>query len=77
MNSEPNPAFTDGGARRRTHHRDLRPAVAQMLRGDLHAGQQHWHGDPHVLLDTTERDYQRVLDVNLKSAFLGTQLAAK
>jgi glucose 1-dehydrogenase len=29
------------------------------------------------ILDTTEEDYQRVLDVNLKSAFFGTQLAAK
>jgi glucose 1-dehydrogenase len=29
------------------------------------------------ILDTTEADYQRVLDVNLKSAFFGTQLAAK
>ncbi|MGI8695825.1 MAG: glucose 1-dehydrogenase [Mycobacteriales bacterium] len=29
------------------------------------------------LLDTTEEDYQRVLDVNLKSAFFGAQLAAK
>jgi glucose 1-dehydrogenase len=29
------------------------------------------------VLDTTEEQYQRVLDVNLKSAFFGTQLAAK
>jgi glucose 1-dehydrogenase len=29
------------------------------------------------ILDTTEADYQRVLDVNLKSAFFGTQVAAK
>ena len=29
------------------------------------------------LLDTTEDDYQKVLDVNLKSAFFGTQFAAK
>jgi glucose 1-dehydrogenase len=29
------------------------------------------------ILDTTEADYQRVLDVNLKSAFFGTQYAAK
>jgi glucose 1-dehydrogenase len=29
------------------------------------------------ILDTTEQDYQKVLDVNLKSAFFGTQLAAK
>ena len=29
------------------------------------------------ILDTTEADYQRVLDINLKSAFFGTQLAAK
>jgi glucose 1-dehydrogenase len=29
------------------------------------------------ILDTTEADYQKVLDVNLKSAFFGTQLAAK
>jgi glucose 1-dehydrogenase len=29
------------------------------------------------ILDTTEADYQRVLDVNLKSAFFGTQFAAK
>jgi glucose 1-dehydrogenase len=29
------------------------------------------------ILDTTEADYQRVLDVNLKSAFFGTQLAAR
>ncbi|HEV7187259.1 MAG TPA: glucose 1-dehydrogenase [Blastococcus sp.] len=29
------------------------------------------------ILDTSEADYQRVLDVNLKSAFFGTQLAAK
>jgi glucose 1-dehydrogenase len=29
------------------------------------------------LLETTEDDYQRVLDINLKSAFFGTQLAAK
>lgn len=29
------------------------------------------------VLDTTESQYQRVLDINLKSAFFGTQLAAK
>ncbi|GAA4303810.1 glucose 1-dehydrogenase [Klenkia terrae] len=29
------------------------------------------------ILDTTEEDYQKVLDVNLKSAFFGTQVAAK
>ena len=29
------------------------------------------------VLDTTEAQYQRVLDINLKSAFFGTQLAAK
>jgi glucose 1-dehydrogenase len=29
------------------------------------------------VLDTTERDYDKVLDINLKSAFFGTQLAAK
>jgi glucose 1-dehydrogenase len=29
------------------------------------------------ILDTTEQQYERVLDVNLKSAFFGTQLAAK
>ncbi len=29
------------------------------------------------ILDTSEADYQRVLDVNLKSAFFGTQFAAK
>jgi glucose 1-dehydrogenase len=29
------------------------------------------------VLDTTEQQYQFVLDVNLKSAFFGTQLAAK
>ena len=29
------------------------------------------------LLDTTEADYDKVLDINLKSAFFGTQLAAK
>jgi glucose 1-dehydrogenase len=29
------------------------------------------------ILDTTEDDYQRVLDVNLKSAFFGTQYAAR
>lgn len=29
------------------------------------------------LLDTTEEQYQRVLDINLKSAFFGTQFAAK
>src|ERR1700681_3006563 len=29
------------------------------------------------VLDTTEAQYDRVLDVNLKSAFFGTQLAAK
>ena len=29
------------------------------------------------VLETTEEQYQRVLDVNLKSAFFGTQLAAK
>lgn len=29
------------------------------------------------VLETTEEDYQKVLDVNLKSAFFGTQLAAK
>src|SRR5829696_1655586 len=29
------------------------------------------------VLDTTEEQYQRVLDINLKSAFFGTQLAAK
>lgn len=29
------------------------------------------------ILDTTEAEYQKVLDVNLKSAFFGTQIAAK
>jgi glucose 1-dehydrogenase len=29
------------------------------------------------VLDTTEDDYDKVLDINLKSAFFGTQLAAK
>jgi glucose 1-dehydrogenase len=29
------------------------------------------------VLDTTESQYQKVLDVNLKSAFFGTQIAAK
>jgi glucose 1-dehydrogenase len=29
------------------------------------------------ILDTTEEQYEKVLDVNLKSAFFGTQLAAK
>ncbi len=29
------------------------------------------------VLDTSEAQYQRVLDINLKSAFFGTQLAAK
>jgi glucose 1-dehydrogenase len=29
------------------------------------------------ILDTTEQQYQRVLDINLKSAFFGTQIAAK
>jgi glucose 1-dehydrogenase len=29
------------------------------------------------VLDTTEQQYQRVMDINLKSAFFGTQLAAK
>jgi glucose 1-dehydrogenase len=29
------------------------------------------------LLDTTEQQYDRVLDVNLKSAFFGTQIAAR
>jgi glucose 1-dehydrogenase len=29
------------------------------------------------ILDTTEAQYDRVLDINLKSAFFGTQLAAK
>ncbi|MGY4643354.1 glucose 1-dehydrogenase [Cellulomonas sp. URHB0016] len=29
------------------------------------------------ILDTTEAQYQRVMDINLKSAFFGTQLAAK
>lgn len=29
------------------------------------------------VLDTTEEQYQRVLDINLKSAFFGTQLAAR
>ena len=29
------------------------------------------------VLDTTEAQYERVLDINLKSAFFGTQIAAK
>jgi glucose 1-dehydrogenase len=29
------------------------------------------------ILDTTEEQYQKVLDINLKSAFFGTQIAAK
>ncbi len=29
------------------------------------------------VLDTTEQQYERVLDINLKSAFFGTQIAAK
>jgi glucose 1-dehydrogenase len=27
------------------------------------------------VLDTTEQQYQRVMDINLKSAFFGTQMA--
>ncbi len=30
-----------------------------------------------LILETTEEQYDRVLDVNVKSAFFGTQLAAK
>jgi glucose 1-dehydrogenase len=34
--------------------------------------------DPRTsILDTSEERYERVLDINLKSAFFGTQLAAK
>ena len=29
------------------------------------------------ILDTTEHQYERVIDINLKSAFFGTQIAAK
>ena len=29
------------------------------------------------VLDTTEAQYEKVLDINLKSAFFGTQIAAK
>ena len=29
------------------------------------------------VLDTTEEQYERVMDINLKSAFFGTQIAAK
>src|SRR5260370_11622346 len=29
------------------------------------------------LLDTTEQQYDRVLDINLKSAFFGSQIAAR
>ena len=29
------------------------------------------------ILDTTEKEYDKVLEVNLKSAFFGTQIAAK
>ena len=29
------------------------------------------------MLDTTEQQYDRVLEINLKSAFFGTQIAAK
>ena len=29
------------------------------------------------VLDTTEEQYEKVLDINLKSAFFGTQIAAK
>ena len=29
------------------------------------------------ILDTTEEQYEKVLDINLKSAFFGTQIAAK
>ena len=29
------------------------------------------------ILDTTEEQYEKVLEINLKSAFFGTQLAAK
>ncbi len=29
------------------------------------------------VLDTTEREYEKVMDINLKSAFFGTQIAAK
>ena len=32
---------------------------------------------PHLVLDTTEEQYDKVLDVNLKSAFFGTQFAAR
>jgi glucose 1-dehydrogenase len=33
--------------------------------------------EAHSVLDTTEEQYDRVMDINLKSAFFGTQIAAR
>ena len=51
-------------------------AVAKFGRLDImvnNAGME----TPTSVLDTTEQQYTKVLDINLKSAFFGTQIAAK
>ena len=69
-------ASTPTSARSPTCRRLVDTAVEAFGRA-RHHGQQRRHRDPHVVLDTTEEQYDRVLDINLKSAFFGTQIAAK
>ena len=71
-----------GHRRRRRREQGRRPADADRRSGEgvrpgRHHGQQRRRRDAHSVLDTTEAQYDRVLDINLKSAFFGTQLAAK
>ena len=77
-------ALGDTGHRRRGRRQQgRRPPAAgrrrrQGVRPARHHGQQRRHRDPHRRSSTPPRQqYEKVLDINLKSAFFGTQIAAK
>ena len=70
---------TGGGGRREQGRRPAdahRPAVSTFGRLDIMVNNAGIETRTSVL-DTTEAQYERVLDINLKSAFFGTQIAAK
>ena len=72
----------DGGRRRSGRVQSRRPAAdgrhgGLELRPARRPGQQRGHRTRTSVLDTTEDQYEKVLAINLKSAFFGTQIAAK
>ena len=71
-----------GDRRRRRREQGRRPPEADRRHGEAvrsrrHHGQQRRSRDATSVLDTTEAQYEKVLEINLKSAFFGTQIAAK